>query len=208
MRYISIDTKELEYYKKRLEKIGRSDFPLAVRSAVNETAVNMRTQTMPRNFNDNFIIRRKTFLKSQSGTNFCKNTFDINSMISETGISDKLEVGKRLELQEIGGTINNRAIPLDATRRSGNRSKVQKKDFYFKPFKDAKKGTIGKIGNKRIVKGRKGIVLISKKEVKPLYSLDRTISISKSPFVQPAGLDSGANMPEYFVKNAIKRLKK
>lgn len=205
---ISIDTKQLESYKKRLEKMGRSDFPLAVRGALNETAVEMRTQSMPKQFNENFIIRRKTFLKSQSGTNFCKNTFDINSMVSETGISDKLEVGKRLELQEEGGKINNRAIPTVNTRRGSKLGSVQNKDFYFKPLKSSKKGSIGKIGNKRIVKGKKGIVLMSKKETKPLYLLDRTVEIKKKPFAKPSGLIANNKMNEYFVKNAIKRLKK
>ena len=205
---ISIDTKQLESYKKRLEKMGRSDFPLAVRGALNETAVEMRTQSMPKQFNENFIIRRKTFLKSQSGTNFCKNTFDINSMVSETGISDKLEVGKRLELQEEGGKINNRAIPTVNTRRGSKLGSVQNKDFYFKPLKSSKKGSIGKIGNKLIVKGNKGIVLMSKKETKPLYLLDRTVEIKKKPFAKPSGLIANNKMNEYFVKNAIKRLKK
>jgi hypothetical protein len=201
--------------------MGRSDFPLAVRGALNETALDMKTKTMPKEFDDNFTIRRKTFLKSQTGTNLCKNTFDINAMVSETGISNKKQIGDKLALQETGGNIQDRATPTTATRKGENDKNIQDKSFYYKKYKNRKTGKVlDTKGNKNIFKTKTGnIVLISQDAIirknklvkgtsKLLYFKPKTVSIQKNEFVQPAGLIANEKLQEYFIKNAIKRLKK
>lgn len=227
MKRYSVDIKELEAYKKRLEKMGRSDFPLAVRGALNEVAFQNKKSDLQAEFKEDFTIRRKTFLPSHSAFNRCQNTFDINKMFSEAGVTDKDRASMNLKLQEDGGGLSNRAVPTVNTRKNKRGAYIQLPHFYFKEFKGAKNGFVKKINGGIITKSKKAITFhptgarrFNNKTGKPmkskkgnnlpvhqLYYLERGIRIKQHSFVQPSGIISAKRVNLYFIQQAEKRLK-
>jgi hypothetical protein len=224
---VSINTKELELYKKRLDKMGRSDFPLAVRGALNETAFQNKTKDLKNEFNEDFTIRRRTFLPSHSAFNRCQNTFDINKMFSEAGVTDKDRASMNLKLQEDGGFLSDRAVPTVKTRKNNRGAYIQLEKFHFKNFKGKKNGFIDKVEGGVITKtnkaitfhptgarrfnGKTGKPMKSKKgynkPVHQLYYLQRGIRIKQHSFVKPSAIVSAKNVQLYFIKQAEKRFK-
>ena len=84
-----------------LDKIHRSAIPVSVRGSLNDAAFDMKKNTLGREFNDIFTIRRPTFLRSHTAANKSPNTFDINKMESSAGVIEgKSLAGDQLELQE------------------------------------------------------------------------------------------------------------
>lgn len=213
---VSIDTNELQHYKKRLEKMGRSDFPVVVRQTLNEAAFDMKQKTVPRVFARTFIMRRD-FIGKQTVVNKCINTFAINDMMSEAGISNKREIGKRMALQEDGGVINDRAVPMNSTRAGGNRQSKQLATYYYKKFKKLPNGHSPSQKGIQVKRRKKTTYIKTDNKLmavhaggkwETMYKLEGSIRLKRKAFVAPAGLESGEKINMFFVNFAKKRIKK
>lgn len=218
---VYIDTVELDYYRKRLEKMHKSDFPLAVRGALNDVAFDVKKNTMPDVFGDRFTVRREKFLSSHSQVVKCSNTFDIKRMSSEAGVTDRDVAGKQLKQIEYGGVIGERMVPTKDTRIGNSLSNRQDKAFFYKKFQNKKSGKVidvikgnnvfkTKSGNIVLVKRspliiRKGVVISGK--TKLLYH-KRNVSLKSRPFVQPSSEMSSEKIGVFFIKRAHERLSK
>lgn len=215
---------QIKEVTKRLHRMHKSDYPLAVRGAINAVAKDMKENTLQNSFNKNFNISRKTFLKSHSGYTLSPNTFDINKMVSYCGIMrGKMDIssyssGERLDLQERGGQMQDRAIPFtrngigEAYRGKNEKSTIHSAYFY-RHFKKKPNGVIFKNKGITLVKTDKAI-LLNKKGVKNgkyapiLYLLHRNPKIKANPFRLPAENISHAKIDEFFFKEAQKRFDK
>ena len=208
-RTLNIDTAELSAYTKKLQNMQKFDLPLAIRGALNDTAEDMKTQSLNNVFTREFTIRRKNFLKSVTAFNKCDNTFDVSAMKSEAGVFDKNESARRLFFQEFGGTLKNRAVPMSAARSGEDASKTIIPSNYYKKFMDLKKGIIKKTKSKVLIKSDNAIYQISKGgKWKVIYSLGRDVNLKAHPFVEVAGEWSALKLPFFYIKNAERRLLK
>ena len=218
MQQFSVDTTEMREFKRKLDKISRSAFPVSVRKTLNETAYQMRTKTLPQSFKDEFTVRRPNFIKHVSGFTKCQNTFNVNSMVSEAGILEgKSLAGDRLELQERGGMINNRTVPFadrsgnSPSRKSESAENVQSPIYYARKFKDLKKGVITKNKARTIFKtDNAGMMILAGGIWKTLYLENRSVKLKKRRFVEPAGEVAAFKMPQTFIKefnNYVNKIK-
>ena len=207
MEQFSVDTTEMREFKRKLDKISKSAFPISVRKTLNNAAYQMRTKTLPQSFKDEFITRRPNFIKHVSGFTKCQNTFNVNNMVSEAGILEgKSLAGDRLELQERGGIINNRTVPFSdrsgnsPTRKGESAENVQSPIYYARKFKDLKKGMISKNKQRAIFKTDNAVMMIQAGGIwKTLYLENRSVKIKKRKFVEPAGEVAAIQMPTTFI---------
>lgn len=213
---LDINASEVVKFTNKLEKLHRSALPVAVRQTLNDAAKDMKISgkgyngTIEREFKKNFTIRAKNFIRSHTGFNNSKNTFDINQMESSAGVLEgKSGAGDRLAIQERGGNLERERIPTDIVRiNEDNRSLVSKK-FYYNKFKDFPKGQIIRDKEKTIIKTDWGVLMVSRGGIwKTLYSLKRHIRIPKAPFNAPAALSTLTRLDAFYVKNAEKKLAK
>ena len=207
MEQFSVDTTEMREFKRKLDKISKSAFPISVRKTLNNAAYQMRTKTLPQSFKDEFITRRPNFIKHVSGFTKCQNTFNVNNMVSEAGILEgKSLAGDRLELQERGGIINNRTVPFSdrsgnsPTRKGESAENVQSPVYYARKFKDLKKGMISKNKQRAIFKTDNAVMMIQAGGIwKTLYLENRSVKIKKRKFVEQAGEVAAIQMPKTFI---------
>jgi hypothetical protein len=232
-KQFNINTSEVVAFTNRLEKMHRSALPVSVRGALNDAAFDMKQNQIGRTFDSQFIVRKKTFIRAHTAVNKSKNTFKLSEMQSEAGvIKGKSKAGDQLEIQEIGGIIGNREyIPMDTARIGKNKKKLVSRRFYLKNIKPRKEGQknqlnqdfikaafkVGKGGFIRyddIVYEIRSIKKPSRSKIfiksNPIYSFknNRSVSISSAPFIKPAGEISLKKIPEFFIKQAKRRLKK
>ena len=123
MKILDVNTKETVRFTNRLEKLGRSDFPLAVRGTLNDLAFHQKATELQLAFDQEFIVRNKNFLKSHTGV-IKADGWDVNSMKATTGIMPKgSKAAEQLEKQETGGTIPDRPLIYVDPSRGGNKEK-------------------------------------------------------------------------------------
>jgi len=114
----------------RLEKINRVAMPIAVRSTLNDAAFDLRQKELPQSYNDNFTVRKPSFIKAGTTLQKVSKTYKINEMQSAVGLNTK---GAKLAEQEEGATVSNRDyIPLQGARVGNDRNKLVSKKFYLK----------------------------------------------------------------------------
>lgn len=120
--FLNINTDAAVVFTNKLEQMHRSALPSAVRGALNKTAFNLKTETMPRNANAVFENRQPNFFKANSKVEPAKG-FDLKSMQATVGfIEAGLKGGnnfsvKDLEQQEHGGAIDKKSfIPMKPAR--------------------------------------------------------------------------------------------
>ena len=206
-----IDTKGIVEYTNKLEKMHKSSLPVSVRGALNDAAFDMNKRTLPEEFNEEFTIRSKSFLRSHTFTNKSPNTFDIEKMHASTGIiKGKSVSGDNLEKQEIGGKISNRgAIPYDTTRIGSSHAKKMRKVYYYKKFKNAKLGRVSKTKQETIIRTKRSLLRVKRGGVwDVLYTIKDNVNLPRSLFVTPAGRRSAKLIPDFYVKQAERRIKK
>ena len=209
MPFLNINASETVKLTNKLEKLHRSAMPIAVRSTLNDAAF-MARKLIIKNFKSNFINRNRTFISSHASANKCQNTFDINRMQSEAGIiKGKTKSGDLLEKQEFGGNIQRKIIPSDNVRMSKNYKKLVQKSMYVNKFIKYKNGVIYKSGESTIVKSDKGIFRIFRGgKWERLYTFNRSITITKDAFVEPASIEISTKIESIFEKNAQKQFTK
>lgn len=115
----------------KLETIGKADLPVAVRSALNDAAYDLKTRTMPKSAK-RFTNRSPNFFKANS--KYEKATglkiFEMKStvgFVSETLKGKSNFAVKDLEQQEKGGKIAGKSfIPMNQARRGGSKTQSVK----------------------------------------------------------------------------------
>lgn len=132
MPTLNIDTSAVVVFTNKLEKLGRSALPVAVRSALNSAAFDVKQNTMLKSARSRFINRTETFFKANSAVDMATG-FNIKTMAATVGFtSSHLRIGstnfsvKDLEQQEYSGDIKGKTfIPLDTARSGGHTSLVR-----------------------------------------------------------------------------------
>lgn len=125
---LKIDAAEVKEFTKTLEYLSRSALPVAVRTALNSTAFDVKKNTMP-TAAQTFVQRKPTFFKANSKVEGAKG-FDIPGMQAVVGFVPKGGNDKAvddLEQQETGGAIKGRSfIPLTHARTGGTWNRTVK----------------------------------------------------------------------------------
>ncbi len=120
---LNINSDAVVRHTHRLEQMGRSFIPIAIRNTLNSAAFDVKTNTMPATAKANFIQRKPTFFKANSRVQTAKGV-DIRSMVAIVGFQPKSGTDKSvddLKQQEHGGSIDGRSfIPLISARTSGS----------------------------------------------------------------------------------------
>lgn len=228
----NINTTEVVALTNKLEKLTRSDMPLAVRGTLNDAAFDMKQIQVEKIFTRNFTIRKKTFIRSHTAVIKCANTFDLKQMKAQTGIiKGKSQAGDQLIYQEFGGTIKNRDyIPTKEARVSKSSKKVVSKKYYLKNIKPKKNKTkyqnqefirtVFKLGKGAYIRYNNILfeILTIKKpsrlylyiKTKAIYwfKKNRSVRIKRRPFMKFAGKMSAKKMPAFFKKQAKRRFEK
>lgn len=122
---LNINTDAVVSFTNTLEKMHRSALPNAIRGTLNNAAFDVKTNTMQKSADVNFIKRQPNFFKANS--RFEKATgFNVNTMKSTVGmVSTNLQGAdnhsvKDLEQQEHGGSIDKRSFIPTNLARKGN----------------------------------------------------------------------------------------
>lgn len=219
----------------KLERLHRSDFPIAVRNTLNSAAFDVKKITMPQSAKQNFTERNKTFFKANSKVIMAQG-FAVNSMKSQAGFfSNNLKGGnnfavKDLEQQEKGGKIKGKSfIPLEGAR-GGNKSRpVRPVNRLSKVTKVVNANSLRGKGRfiKAAIKAGKGNHVIAfdtlykvssirklkgrtKVNAKAMYSFKkgRSVKVKATGFMQEATVKTISKIDDFYIKEAKKRFEK
>jgi hypothetical protein len=230
---VEVNTGELKAFTKKLRELHRSNLPIVVRQALNNTAFDVLKNTLPSKFSGEFIIRNRSFLRSHTGVEKADG-WNINEMRSKVGITPKgSEAAENLTKQEYGGSEKRPFIYMDQSRVSGSNQKVVKTANYVQnknflkgsPTKqktqksqfvanaiEAKNNNLSFLKNDilfdvksiRLVRGRVEIKLT------PIasYKKNRSININPHHFLMYASLESYKKLSGFYIEAAKKRFEK
>lgn len=124
MTAININTDALVVLTNKLEKMRRSDLPIAVMNTLNSAAFDVKMNTMIKATDKEFIKRRPSFWKAKSKV-FKASGWDIEAMQSMVGFVGSEQAVEDLEQQQEGGEIDGRSfIPTKQARVSKNERKM------------------------------------------------------------------------------------
>jgi hypothetical protein len=231
MRTLNIATGNLVKFTNRLEKLSKSDLPRVVKKTLDETAMDVKSRTMPKSAKDNFTIRRANFFKANSRVQFATFSSDLSKISSTVGfvpLKGQNKAVEDLEAQEHGGKIKRSFVAMDTARAGNSNAKqVQAKNRLgnVKNPVHAAKGK-GKSAGSRMIRavnkaGVGGHVLSEKGivwrvnsirrgglKMTPIYSYKkgRQVQIKGTDFMRDASLDSTKTMDDKFIKNAQKQI--
>lgn len=119
---LNINTAAVVKYSNMLVEMHRSVLPIAVRTALNKAAFDVKQNTMPETADKTFTKRKPNFFKANSKVEPAKG-FDIKTMESTVGFVSlgKNKAVDELKEQEKGGTIEHRSlIPMDTARTANS----------------------------------------------------------------------------------------
>lgn len=125
---LNINSDAVVKFTARLERMKKSDLPVAIRSALNDAVFDVKTNTMPKSADDSFENREPNFFKANSRFESATG-FKISAMKAVVGFkSEKLRGSsnfaiKDLEQQEQGGQIGGKAFIPMKTARVGKQPK-------------------------------------------------------------------------------------
>ncbi len=127
---LNINTDAVVRHTNTLEKLHRSALPVAVRTALNSAAFDVKQNTLLKQTDKDFTIRQKNFFKANSKVEQAQG-FDLRNMMATVGmVEGSLKGGsnyavKDLEQQEEGGTIIGKSfIPLLSSRTGNSMAKA------------------------------------------------------------------------------------
>lgn len=221
----NIDAREVVELTNKLEKLHKSALPVTVRTTLDDAAKDAKFNQVERAFKEQFIIRRPTFIKSQTVYNRSMNTFNINQMESSMGVAESRKASKGLEKQETGGQISGRDyIPTNLARVSKNYKRRVSRSYYRSKMKVRNTQPITQIkdlipaaysegvGSVFLYKG----VLIQIKSLKEgamkfvnLYAVEpgRSVGVKSRPYISVAGERSSQKIPRIYKRNALRKIK-
>lgn len=188
---LNIDLNAVKQHAQRLQQIGRSALPVAVRQTLNSAAFDVKQRTMPGEVNDTFIQRKPNFFKANSKVEQAKG-FDIGQMKATVGFvpskGDNQAV-KDLEQQEHGGQIEGRSfIPTDQARTGGSNRRMVKANARLKGLKFVNpRNARGKNKGQRFIKsavhaGKGGLVLGQLGSTQVLWRVNSLIRTADGKF--------------------------
>lgn len=125
MAILNVNTDATVALTNRLEKLHRSDFPIAVRNTLSKAAFLTKKESLPKIADRTFVNRTKNFFRAKSRFIGAKG-FNLKTMKAIVGMIDLRTSSddhavRDLEQQERGGTISGRSfIPTDKARVAGN----------------------------------------------------------------------------------------
>lgn len=233
MRF-NVNTHEVVALTNRLEKMGKTSFPNAVRSTLNSAAFDVKQKTMPAEA-DIFIKRKPNFFKFFSRVEKASGN-NIHSMESKVGFSGESQAVDDLQQQERGGKISGRAfIPIATARVSNSTTKPLRSNAILKKIKmvDAAKAR-GKNDREKFIKsvlyaGVGGHVLATYKDkqivwrvnslnrnaeggfkLTALYSYEkgRKVTVSATHFMDRASEKTMMKMDSMYMEAAERQFKK
>lgn len=143
---ININSKAVVAFTNKLEKMRKSDLPLAIRGTLNKAAFNVKQVSMPHSAETHFEKRKPNFFKANSKVQMA-NGFEVKSMRSVVGfVSTNLEYNnyavQELEQQEHGGYIPRRSfVPTDEARAGGSHSKPVRPNTRLKSIRNIVKAS-------------------------------------------------------------------
>jgi hypothetical protein len=203
---LNINTDAVVKFANKLEQMNRSALPVAVRTALNSAAFDVKQRTMPQEAHSNFVNRSKNFFKANSKVEMAQG-FNVNTMRSTIGFVSKGLSGKNnfavkdLEGQEHGGKLGGKTfIPLRPARGgSGNKLvKPANRLSSIKNIVDAKNAR-GVNSRQKFIKsavhaGRGGYVLADYKGKQILWrvnSMERTNGVFSKKTTQRKSIAHG-----------------
>lgn len=232
---LNVNTDAVVAFTNKLEKLHRSAFPVAVRSALNAAAFDMKKNEILKSADDTFTVRKSNFFKANSRVEMATG-FDVDNMKSAVGFTGKDQAIDDLEQQESGGKIKSRSfIPMKPARTENSNKKLVRPNARLKNIKivDASKAS-GANDKQKFVKsvfhaGVGGVVLSefngrsflwkvnSLKRTKdgsfkltPLYSFEkgRQVSVKATHFMAKATKKTTPKIEKFYIDAAEKQFKK
>lgn len=235
---LNINSDAIVRFTDKLERLHRSDLPIAIRDTLNNAAFDVKQKTMPATSKRTFTNRHPNFFKSTSRVTKATG-FDVRSMKSMVGFVGNQQAVRDLEAQEHGGKIGGRAfIPVDTARAGGSRRNMVESVNRMKRIrsrkiidtKNSSAGTAAARFGSSIRLARKGGLILAEYKGKRIlwrvnsrtkteggnykltalytYKEGRDVRVSGTDFMRTASLRSGAKMEEFFIKQASARIKK
>jgi len=141
---LNVDTGQVVVFANKLEKMGKTKLPIAIRQTLNSVAFEMKRNNLIETSNNKFVNRQPNFFRAMSRVEVAKGN-DIRLMQSKVGFMEKGLKGqnnyavKDLVQQEHGGKIGGKTFIPTKKARGGsmnalvtpqNRlSKIKKKRF-------------------------------------------------------------------------------
>lgn len=227
----NIDDHEFIKLTNKLDKLNRSALPVAVRSTLNDVAFKARKGEIPISFKKEFEVKKSGFINSHLRVNKCKNTFEIDEMVSEAGvIKGKSVAGDNLKAQEFGESIKKKNIALAGARTGNNLKTLVSKKYYIRNIRA--KENVPKWKNQEFIrtafragKGEKIMYNNLLSEIKTIKKLNRNkliiklaplylvkpgmmINLSEHPFIQRAGRESMKFIPKIYAEQAKRQIEK
>jgi hypothetical protein len=127
---LNVDTDAVVIFTNKLEKLNRSAFPVAVRTALNSAAFDVKMSQLQRSADKNFKKRQPNFFKANSRVEKATGWY-LDEMQAKVGMIDlggNNYAVDDLEQQEEGGKIGGKTlIPIDQKIHAGTK-KVSKMD--------------------------------------------------------------------------------
>lgn len=234
---LNINTSEIVKLTNKLERLHKSAMPVTVRGTLNDLAFKTKKDYVPDEFQKQFTVRSKTFIKSHTSVRKSDNTFDIRKMQSAVGVIARKDAADGLAAQETGGnTKKSRNIPyfddnqVHARISKSHEKKISKTKYLSKggslkkirgpknPFASAefRKTAISK-GRGNYINYNGIISYIKKIKTRPLYidlnplykeTKNQSVKLEKSPYLAPAAKKAyNTHAFKKFRKRAARKLK-
>ncbi len=129
---LDVNNDEVVNFTNKLEKLHKSDYPIAVRGTLNDLAFDVKQKSLLRKVNKTFVTRSPGFFKKYSGVEKATG-FEVNKMHSKVGIVPGNNIAaKNLEKQEKGGMVPKRSyIYMNQARVSRSHRKRVRKGNYL-----------------------------------------------------------------------------
>ena len=141
---ISVNTDDVVGYTRKLERMGKTQFPRVVGATLNALAFEAKKE-IPKTFTrKGFTERNKRFAKFFSRSQNVK-TFDVKKMRSHVGFVDlnNSDASESMAKHETGGKITNKLVTSNFARVSKNKNKGKQAKNKLKNLgKIPKKGSI------------------------------------------------------------------
>lgn len=232
---LDVNTSSVVVFTNKLEKLNRSAFPVAVRTALNSAAFDMKKNTILSSSKSEFINRKPSFFKANSKV-ITASGFDISTMKSAVGFTGKDQAIDDLEQQEHGGTIKSRSfIPMKTARTGNAENKLVRANARLSKIKIVDtKNVSGKNEKEKFIKsvihaGVKGHVLsdfngngyvwrvnsikrtdTGSFKLTPLYSYKsgRNVKVDKTGFMEKATEMTKTKMEDFYIKAAKRQFEK
>lgn len=226
---LDVNMDDVVAFSNNLEKLNKTAFPKAVKTALNSAAFTVKKETLISESSKAFTKRQPNFFRANSRVQMVSgmNVNNMESMVGMIDLKGNNYAVRDLEQQEHGGRIGGKSfIPLKTARTS--------KKYEKRVSKKNRIGTIRNVIDSRSVPGRStkqkfvrsihtagtgGHVLhngilwrvestVRKRngmfKIKPLYSYKsgRSITVKATHFMEKATMKAAKDMDKFFIKAA------